>query len=207
MDGDFAPLDSLVDVASRYDAILVVDEAHGTGVYGDGGRGLTSRFGAPQNLIVVPTCGKALGAAGALVTTPRVLHDFLINRSRSFIFTTAPSPLMAVAVREALSILQEEPERQRRLADLVAFANREIQQQGGRPSGSQILPYIVGDNARTMALAAALQARGFDIRGIRPPTVPPGTARLQISLTLNVDEADVRAMLGALPEEATRGPQ
>jgi 8-amino-7-oxononanoate synthase len=134
-----------------------------------------------------------------------VLRDFLVNRCRPFIFATAPSPLMAVAVSEALSILQEEPERQRRLANLVAFTHREINVRGGRsPSDSQIVPYIVGDNAPAMRLASALQARGFDIRAVRPPTVPAGRARLRISLTLNVVEDDVRAMLDALFEE-TRG--
>ena len=205
MDGDFAPLDELVAIADRHDAFLMVDEAHATGVYGERGRGLTAPYEGRENLLVVHTCGKALGAAGALVTTTRLLRDFMVNRCRPFIFATAPSPLTAVAVQEALSILQDEPDRQQRLADLVAFTRREIGARGGWScSGSQILPYIVGDNATAMRLASALQARGFDIRGIRPPTVPPGTARLRISLTLNVGEDDVRAMLDALTEE-TKG--
>jgi 8-amino-7-oxononanoate synthase len=202
MDGDFAPLGELVGIADRHDAFLVVDEAHATGVYGEQGRGLTACYEGRENLVAVHTCGKALGAAGALVATARVLHDFMVNRCRPFIFSTAPSPLMAVAVQEALLILQEEPERQQRLTDLIAFAHREIgARRGWRLSGSQIVPYVVGDNARAMSLAAALQARGFDIRGIRPPTVPAGTARLRISLTNNVGKDDVRAMLDALIEE------
>ncbi|KRR04390.1 8-amino-7-oxononanoate synthase [Bradyrhizobium jicamae] len=205
MDGDFAPLKDLVAIADRCDAFLIVDEAHATGVYGEQGRGLTAPYEGRENLLVVHTCGKALGAAGALVTASGVLRDFMVNRCRPFIFATAPSPLTAVAVREALSILQEEPEHQQRLAKLVAFTHREIGVRGWRsPSDSQIVPYIVGDNARAMWLASALQTRGFDIRGIRPPTVPAGTARLRISLTLNVGEDDVRAMLDALTEE-TRG--
>lgn len=205
MDGDFAPLKELVAMADRYDAFLMVDEAHATGVYGEQGRGLTAAYEGRENLVVVHTCGKALGAAGALVTATRVLRDFMVNRCRPFIFATAPSPLTAVAVQEALSILHQEPDRQQRLANLVAFTHREVGKRGGRsPSDSQIVPYIVGDNARAMALASSLQARGFDIRGIRPPTVPAGTARLRISLTLNVAEDDVRAMLDALVEE-TRG--
>jgi 8-amino-7-oxononanoate synthase len=205
MDGDFAPLEALIAIADRHDAFLMVDEAHATGVYGEQGRGLTAAFEGRENLVVVHTCGKALGAAGALVTTTRLLRDFIVNRCRPFIFSTAPSPLMAVAVQEALSILREEPERQRRLTGLVAFAHREIGvRQGWRLSGSQIMPFIVGDNARAMALAGMLQARGFDVRGIRPPTVPVGTARLRISLTNNVGEDDVRAMLAALAE-ATQG--
>jgi 8-amino-7-oxononanoate synthase len=202
MDGDFAPLQELVGIADRHDAFLVVDEAHATGVYGEQGRGLTASYEGRENLVAVHTCGKALGAAGALVTTARVLRDFMVNRCRPFIFSTAPSPLMAVAVQEALLILQEEPERQQRLTDLIAFAHQEIgARRGWRLSGSQIVPYVVGDNARAMSLAAALQARGFDIRGIRPPTVPAGTARLRISLTNNGGEDDVRAMLDALIEE------
>ncbi|OAF08744.1 8-amino-7-oxononanoate synthase [Bradyrhizobium centrolobii] len=205
MDGDFAPLEDLVTIADRHDAFLMVDEAHATGVYGEQGRGLTAAYEGRENLLVLHTCGKALGASGALVTASGVLRDFMINRCRPFIFATAPSPLMAVAVREALAILQEEPERQRNLSDLVAFTHREMDVRGLRsPQRSQIVPYIVGDNARAMQLASSLQARGFDVRGIRPPTVPPGTARLRISLTLNVGEDDVRAMLDALVEE-TRG--
>ncbi len=202
MDGDFAALEELVGIADRHDAFLMVDEAHATGVYGAQGRGLSAPYEGRDNLVAVHTCGKALGAAGALVTTTRVLRDFIVNRCRPFIFSTAPSPLMAVAVQEALLILRQEPERQQRLTNLVAFAHRQIgARRGWRVSGSQIVPYVVGDNARAMALAAALQARGFDIRGIRPPTVPAGTARLRISLTNNVGEDDVRAMLDALIEE------
>ncbi|MFX7720362.1 aminotransferase class I/II-fold pyridoxal phosphate-dependent enzyme, partial [Acinetobacter baumannii] len=92
--------------------------AHATGVYGEQGRGLTAPYEGRENLVVVHTCGKALGAAGALITASRVLRDFMVNRCRPFIFATAPSPLLAVAVQEALSILKEEPERQQRLASL-----------------------------------------------------------------------------------------
>jgi 8-amino-7-oxononanoate synthase len=202
MDGDFAPLEELFAIAERHDAFLMVDEAHATGVYGEAGRGLTACYEGRENLIAIHTCGKALGAAGALVTTTRMLRDFIVNRCRPFIFSTAPSPLMAVAVKEALAILREEPERRESLQNLIALAHRRIGPNGGlRLSGSQILPFIVGDNARAMELAAAMQARGFDIRGIRPPTVPPGTARLRISLTNNVGEGDVRAMLDAVFEE------
>jgi 8-amino-7-oxononanoate synthase len=206
MDGDFAPLEALFAIADRHDAFLIVDEAHATAVFGPGGRGLTAAYEGHENLIAIHTCGKALGAAGALVTTTGLLRDFIVNRCRPFIFSTAPSPLMAVAVEAALSILRDEPERQQRLTNLIEFAHREIgARQGWRLSGSQIMPFIVGDNARAMALAAALQARGFDIRGIRPPTVPAGTARLRVSLTNNVDERDVRAMLAALAEETGEG--
>ena len=207
MDGDFAPFEALSEIADRHDAFLMIDEAHATGVFGPSGRGLTAGYEGRENLIAIHTCGKALGAAGALVTATKLLRDFIVNRCRPFIFSTAPSPLMAVAVQEALAILRDEPEHQQRLTWLMRFAHEEIgarqgEQQGWQFCGSQIIPYIVGDNARAMALASALQVRGFDIRGIRPPTVPPGTARLRISLTNNVDERDVRAMLDALGEVA-----
>src|ERR1700744_231017 len=130
MDGDFAPLEALIAIAGRHDAFLMVDEAHATGVYGEQGRGLTALHEGRENLVVVHTCGKALGAAGALVTTTRLLRDFIVNRCRPFIFSTAPSPLMAVAVSEALLILQQEPERQQRLTNLIAFTHRQITARG-----------------------------------------------------------------------------
>ncbi len=201
MDGDFAPLEALSEIADHHDAFLLIDEAHATGVFGPSGRGLTAAYEGRENLIAVHTCGKALGAAGALVTTTKLLRDFIVNRCRPFIFSTAPSPLMAVAVQEALAVLREEPEHQQRLARLIGYARDEIgSREGWHFSGSQIIPYIVGDNAGAMRIAGGLQARGFDIRGIRPPTVAAGTARLRISLTNNVDERDVRAMLAALTE-------
>ena len=185
--------------------LLYVDEAHATGVYGPDGRGLAHQLEGRDNVIVLHTCGKALGCSGALVTAPGVLCEFLVNRCRPFIYATAPSPLMAVAATEALAILRDEPQRREELADLVSFAGREISARCAiEPSGSQILPVIVGANDRTMALAKALQAEGFDLRGIRPPTVPEGTARLRISLTLNVRRADISAMIASLPEKLER---
>ncbi|WP_027155471.1 8-amino-7-oxononanoate synthase [Mesorhizobium sp. WSM2561] len=206
MDGDRAPLGELIEVADRHDAFLFADEAHATGVYGPGGRGLAHHLEGRDNVLVLHTCGKALGGSGALVTAPAVLCDYLVNRCRPFIYATAPSPLMAVAAATALAIVADEPERRERLASLVALAGKRAEALGLPASGSQILPVIVGDNARAMALAEALQARGFDVRGIRPPTVPEGTARLRISLTLNVGEADVSALFDALAAEWERTP-
>jgi 8-amino-7-oxononanoate synthase len=202
MDGDRAPLDDLVAVAERHDAMLLIDEAHATGIYGPDGRGLASSLEGRDNVITLHTCGKALGGAGALISGPRVLCDFLVNRCRPFIYSTAPSPLMAVAALEALEILREEPERRQRLADLVSAAGRAALASGAAaPTGSQILPVIVGDDRVALVLAAGLQQRGFDVRAIRPPTVPIGTARLRISITLNVDEQAVRALFAALAAE------
>ncbi|PDQ18012.1 8-amino-7-oxononanoate synthase [Mesorhizobium sanjuanii] len=201
MDGDRAPMARLIALADRHEAFLVVDEAHATGIWGPDGRGLAAAFEGRDNIVALHTCGKALGASGALVTGPQTLCDYLVNRCRPFIYATAPSPLMAVAVREALAMLSDEPMRRVQLHERVALAGRQLAERCGVvPSGSQIQPFVIGDNRRTMAVAAALQTRGFDIRGIRPPTVPEGTSRLRISLTLNVDEADISAMVEALVE-------
>lgn len=201
MDGDRAPMESLVALADRHEAFIVVDEAHATGVWGPDGRGLAATFEGRDNIIALHTCGKALGASGALVTGLGLLCDYLVNRCRPFIYSTAPSPLMAVAAREAIAMLSDEPQRRVQLQERVALAGRQLAERCGvKASGSQIQPFVIGDNRRTMAVAAALQARGFDIRGIRPPTVPEGTSRLRISLTLNVGEADISAMVEALVE-------
>src|SRR6202166_326912 len=122
MDGDFAPLDDLMALADRHDGMLYIDEAHAPGVYGPHGRGLSASLEGRENVLVLHTCGKALGGSGGLVSGPRVLCDFLINRCRPFIYATAPSPLMAAAAHEALKILKEEPERRERLAHLVGRA-------------------------------------------------------------------------------------
>jgi 8-amino-7-oxononanoate synthase len=153
-------------------------------------------------VIAVHTCSKALGSAGALVTLPRVLADFLVNRCRPFIFGTAPSPLMAVASLESLAILKDEPERRARLARLIDHAACESRSKlGTAGSGSQILPIIIGEDAPAMSAAAALRERGFDVRGIRPPTVPRGTARLRVSVTLNVDERAISDLFHVLAAE------
>ncbi|HXG70230.1 MAG TPA: 8-amino-7-oxononanoate synthase [Gemmatimonadaceae bacterium] len=200
MDGDRAPLGDLAAIVSRHDAVLLIDEAHATGVFGPDGRGLAADLEGRDNVITLRTCGKALGCEGALVCGPRVVRDFLINRGRGFIFSTAPSPLMASAVREGLRILADEPERRARLQSLVAVAERVLAPHGVVATGSQILPLVLGDDARTMRVAGALQSAGFDVRGIRPPTVPAGTSRLRISLTLNATMQDVEALADALTD-------
>ncbi|MDX8540733.1 8-amino-7-oxononanoate synthase [Mesorhizobium abyssinicae] len=208
MGGDCAPLETLVALADRHEAFIIVDEAHATGVWGPDGRGLAVAFKGRDNILALHTCGKALGASGALVTGPRTLCDYLVNRSRPFIYATAPSPLMAVAAREALAMLADEPMRRIQLHERIAVAGRQLAERCGiKPSGTQIQPVVIGDNRRTMAVAAALQARGFDIRGIRPPTVPEGTSRLRISLTLNVDKAAISAMIDALVEALAQNDQ
>lgn len=203
MDGDMAPVAEMARVAERHDAIMVIDEAHATGVFGPDGRGLAANLDGRPDTIVLRTCGKAMGCEGALVLGPKVVRDFLVNRGRPFIFSTAPSPLVCAAVREAIRIMADEPERRKALRDLVTHAERVLAPHGAQPTGSQILPLILHEDARTMAVASALQAQGFDVRGIRPPTVPQGTSRLRISLTLNASRDDVDA-LGAALSEALR---
>lgn len=201
MDGDRAPLADFIDIADRHEGYLVIDEAHATGVWGPGGRGLGAGLEGRENVISLHTCGKAMGASGALLCLPGVLADFLVNRCRPFIFATAPSPLSAALCRAALSLLASQPERRERLQAMVAAAGETLSARGlAEPSGSQIQPIILGGEARTMAAAAALQRQGFDIRGVRPPTVPAGASRLRLSLTLNASEGELSTMLAALEE-------
>ncbi|MDH7803942.1 MULTISPECIES: 8-amino-7-oxononanoate synthase [unclassified Rhizobium] len=199
MDGDYAPLAALSDLAEKHGGFLVVDEAHATGVFGPGGRGLAAELEGRGNVVALHTCGKALGLSGALLSLPAVLANYLINRARGFIYSTAPSPLMAAAVREALRIVADEPWRRTRLEELINFAGEQLRSRlGVTPSGSQIVPVMIGDNARALKIAASMRDGGFDVRAIRPPTVPEGTARLRISITLNVDESQIAAMIGLL---------
>jgi len=195
MDGDLAPVDALNEVALRHDAMLILDEAHATAVHGPGGRGIAAHLEGQPHLVTLHTCGKGLGVEGALVTAARPVIDLIVNRGRSFIFSTAPSPLMAVAVSAALDRMTRADDLRTRLAALIDHAAQHIcAPLGIAPPQSQILPVILREDARTMTVAAALQDAGFDVRGIRPPTVPRGTARLRISLTLNVDEGTIGAL-------------
>jgi 8-amino-7-oxononanoate synthase len=199
MDGDRAPLSELADLAARHDGFLIVDEAHATGVFGIDGRGLAAELEGRHNIISVHTCGKALGASGALVGANQLFCDVLVNRARPFIYATAPSPLAAASVREALRILTAEPERQEKLGRLINVANEQFSSRlGTGSSGSQILPIVIGDIGRTLRIVEQMQHDGFDIRAIRPPTVPIGTARLRISITLNVDAGAIVSMFECL---------
>jgi len=195
MDGDMAPLSDLAALAAKHDAMLILDEAHGTGVFGPSGRGLSAGLDGLHNVVTLHTCGKAMGVEGALICGPRILVDYLINRARAFIFSTAPSPLMAVAASAALDRIKQAGDLRERLKTLMVDASENICAPLGLPAPrSQIVPVILGEDRRAMAAAAALQQAGFDVRGIRPPTVPPGTSRLRISLTLNVGRADIAAL-------------
>jgi len=201
MDGDRAPLPELVALAARHDAMLLLDEAHATAVYGAQGRGLAAHLEGAPNIISLHTCGKGLGASGALVCGPRLYRDFIVNRGRAFIYSTAPSPLMAAVVRAALKISAGAEQERARLQALVRRAGEGLKALGLPFSGSQILPVIVGEDARAVRLAARLQARGHDIRAIRPPTVADGTARLRIALTLHAAPEDIDALFADLAAE------
>ncbi len=205
MDGDLAPIKDLVALAQSHDAVLVADEAHATGVFGPQGRGLLHAYERQADIITLHTCGKALGVSGALVCGATPLIDTLINKARGFIFATAPSPLTAALVRAALHALQQKPSPSNALAKHIAHASAEaVQKCGLATPQSQIIPVVIGDDKHTMAVASRMQARGFDVRGIRPPTVPRGTARLRISITLNTSSAEISAMFSALAEELER---
>lgn len=207
MDGDIAPVDALAEIAARHDAMLVLDEAHATAVHGPGGRGIGAHLEGRDNVIALHTCGKGLGVEGALVTGARPIIDLLVNRGRSFVFSTAPSPLMAVAVSAALNRMLGADKGRAELCDLLAYAAQHIcAPLGLNPNKSQILPIVIGSDARTMRVASQLQEAGFDVRGIRPPTVPRGTSRLRISLTLNVDREIVAALGQALQQALAAEP-
>lgn len=201
MDGDCAPLEDLVTIANRYEAFLIVDEAHATGVQGPDGRGLAAFWEGCENIISIHTCGKALGSFGALVGAHPVLCTYLINRARPFIYATAPPPIQAFAVRQALKLIQQEPQRRIALLEQVRDMHALMRDKLGQSFGStQILPVMIGDDGRAVALARKLAEAGFDIRAIRPPTVPAHTARLRITLTLNVDQQIIHDMVSCLAD-------
>lgn len=203
MDGDRAPLSDLLGIARRHEATLVVDEAHATGVFGPGGRGLTEGLQG-ERLVALHTCGKALGVSGALITAPAAVTRHLVQAARPFLFSTAPSPLTAVLVRRALRLVSEEPERRERLSSLSGFARRALGAALRRwtllGADTQILPLVVGDDAAAVVAADYLQSRGLDVRAIRPPTVPEGGARLRVSLNAERTESEIAALAGALRE-------
>lgn len=201
MDGDLAPVEGFMALADQYDTVLVADEAHATGLHGPSGLGLTHPFAHQPNLLTLHTCGKGLGVSGALICGHTALIETLINKARGFIFATAPSPLKAALVRAALRSLAEHPDLRRRAHDTVTHAHREAARLCGLDGfQSQIMPVIIGEDARTMEIAAALQAKGYDIRGIRPPTVPRGTSRLRVSITNNVTPEIITEMFTDLAD-------
>lgn len=202
MEGDTAPLENFNHLARRYDAILVLDEAHSTGIFGPNGRGLGYSLEGQPYVISLHTCGKALGLMGALILAPHRFRDFLINRAKPFIYATAPSPLLAVAIREALKIIAEKPERRKALLERIKLFKKELNYHCGlRGTETQIQPIILKSNKRALKISANLQSLGYDVRAIRPPTVPEGTARLRVSLTLNATNEETTSFIKELEKQ------
>jgi 8-amino-7-oxononanoate synthase len=200
MDGDLAPLADLADLAERYRAMLMVDEAHATGVFGRLGRGVCEHLGVESGVhIRVGTLSKALGSIGGFVAGQQRLIDWLANRARAYVFSTATPEAAAAAASQALRIVRQQPERRCRLLETAADLRCRLQQQGwstGR-SVSQIVPVILGDPARTMDHAARLRHQDLFVPGIRPPTVPPGQSLLRISLCHGHTQQHIQRLLDA----------
>ena len=201
MDGDVAPLQRYAEICRRTGATLIVDEAHAVGVYGARGSGLLEELDIdPNSCVSINTAGKALGVSGAFVAGPAWAIDYLIQRARPFIFSTAPPPSVAAALSASLDVIAAEPERRAALATRVARLHDALEAHGlvFPCARSHIVPIVIGDNDRAMAAAAALQAQGFDVRAIRPPSVPPGTARLRISINAGLDDDAIDRFAAAL---------
>jgi 8-amino-7-oxononanoate synthase len=202
MDGDLAPLPELLTLAERHDAWLVVDDAHGFGVLGAHGRGTLAHFGiaASPRLVLMGTLGKAAGVAGAFVAADPVVIDWLVNKARSYIFTTAASPIVAATLVESVNLLAAGDARRAHLFRLIAQLRDGLA--GTRwqlcDSPTAIQPIVVGDNHEALALADALFERGLWVPAIRPPTVPKGTARLRVTLSAAHSEAQVAQLVDAL---------
>jgi 8-amino-7-oxononanoate synthase len=223
MDGDLAPLVRLAELAARYDAMLLVDEAHATGVFGVHGRGVVEYFaaecpGLEQRVHVrIGTLSKSLGTGGGFVCGRQALIDWLANRARTYVFSTAQPAATSAAAIAALDIVRQEPERRRELLRRAAELRSRLREQGwntGR-SESQIIPLIVGEPDRTMYLAAALREAGFYVPGIRPPSVPEGESLLRLTLChdhtpemidLLVEELGQMPKMGSKAGWAARGP-
>jgi 8-amino-7-oxononanoate synthase len=204
MDGDRAPLAALVDVARAHGAELMVDEAHATGVLGPRGAGLAEECGLVERIAVhMGTLGKALGGAGAYVAGSQVLVELLVNRARSFVYTTGLAPAAVAAAGAALDVVAAEPERRARLAENAARLRAGLRALGLDARGdTQVVPVVIGDNARAMAFADALLARGVLVSAIRPPTVPAGTARLRVTPIATHTAAHVARALDAFAAAA-----
>ncbi|HRF63271.1 MAG TPA: 8-amino-7-oxononanoate synthase [Candidatus Competibacter sp.] len=202
MDGDLAPLPELFALAERFDAWLVVDDAHGFGVLGPSGRGSIAHFELPPSprLILMGTLGKAAGVSGAFVAGDRRVIDWLIQRARPYIFTTASSPLIAAALLASLDLIEAGDERRAHLRRLIDRLRSGLEELPWRllPSPTAIQPLLIGGNDAVVRLSERLFARGLWVPAIRPPTVPAGTARLRISLSAAHDETQIDALITAL---------
>ncbi|MEN8182010.1 MAG: 8-amino-7-oxononanoate synthase [Myxococcota bacterium] len=207
MDGDLAPLPALCARARRAGALVLLDDAHGTGTLGKQGRGSAELLGVEDQVdVVAGTLGKALGSFGAFVAGDRALRDLLVNTARSFIFSCALSPPQVQAARAALAVLRREPWRAEQLQARAARLRRKLAERGvdTGPSTTHIVPVVVGDNRITMEICERLLARGFYAQGIRHPTVPEGTARLRLTPMATHPEAEIDALAEAVADELSR---
>ncbi|MBI3140360.1 MAG: 8-amino-7-oxononanoate synthase, partial [Rhodocyclales bacterium] len=203
MDGDFAPLPALLALAERYDAWLMADDAHGFGVRGPQGRGSFRHYGlASPRLIYMGTLGKAAGVAGAFVAAQANVVEWLLQKARTYIFTTAEPPLLAHTLLKSLELIEQGDGRRRHLAALIAQLRGSLSLKRWKllPSETAIQPLVIGENAEAMRVAAALLERGLWTPGIRPPTVPAGTARLRITLSAAHRAEHVARLAAALNE-------
>lgn len=207
MDGTIAPLAEYARLCAETDANLIVDEAHAVGIYGERGSGLIEEFGIERDVFLsLNTAGKALGAAGAFVAGCDWAIEYLINKSRPFIFSTAPLPAIAGVLQASINIVESENYRRNRLLELSKFFRRLLNEHGFEASAenSHIVPIVIGESGRAMSIAERLQATGFDVRAVRPPTVPVNTARLRVSLNCNLSEEILREFANELTK-AIRG--
>jgi len=202
MEGDIAPLRELKELSDKYGAILVIDDAHGTGVLGKEGRGIAEHFGLLGQIDVqMGTLGKALGIMGAFVAGEAVLVEYLLNRARTFMYTTSLPPVVVGMAKEALRILKEEPWRREKLWENTRLFREGAKRLGFRVLGeTPIVPIVIGDDELTMRFSAALFEMGIYVQGIRPPTVPPGTSRLRFSISALHSKSDIERALFALKE-------
>jgi 8-amino-7-oxononanoate synthase len=203
MDGDAAPLRDIADACDRHGAMLYVDEAHAAGVLGPTGAGLAEELGVADRVDVhMGTLGKALGSFGAYVAGSRRLVDLLVSRARTFVFTTALPPAACGAALAALDLVRDEPWRRERLRALASRTKAGLDRLGFDVSrvAAPVFPVVLGTEERALRASRALRDRGFFVRAIRPPTVPPGTSRLRVALCATHEEAHVDAFLGALEE-------
>lgn len=203
MDGDIAPAPELLALCERYDGLLLLDDAHGFGVLGANGHGILEHFGmASDRIIYMATLGKAAGVSGAFVAGPAELADYLVQRARTYIYTTATPPLLAATVSASLRLIEGEPWRRERLRELIGGLKRGLKLRRWRllESGTPIQPLLIGSNKETLAVSDALRERGIWAPAIRPPTVPKGEARLRISLSAAHGLEDVAQLAAALNE-------
>jgi 8-amino-7-oxononanoate synthase len=201
MDGDFAPLEQLVELAEQFDAMLLVDEAHATGVIGEQGRGVVEELQLHDRVhIRIGTLSKALGTGGGFVCGRQSLIDWLANRARSYVFSTAQPGAASAAAVVALDIVEQEPFRRRELIERAAELRLRLRNQGWNTgtSASQIIPLLIGDADRTMRLAARLRDAGYFVPGIRPPSVPEGESLLRLSLCYHHTPEMIDELLGEL---------